>query len=327
MDQRTRPGPAAGDVHPRVGALPPGRPRGGPRGVRAHPRRGAARGPRVVGLRGRRARDGRDHRVRDGGVGPRAAGSPTTAPTSACRRGPRRASTRPANVVLAARGLISADALLSGTRHWWPEEGRIAVQAGAAALDVLGRDGDVDGDVGPAHRGRRVPARPLGSWPGRRRGALRRPRGGPPRHGGAHRAPGASQRAARATPTGCATRRRSSSERGPCCTHRASRAGPGWPGSGPSTSGPAGLPATTCPSRGWRHAGTRSSRCSRSRASRTRWRAAGGASRRCCWPRVTARPTRCCAAARESARALGAAPLARRPRPAGSTPPSAPPPR
>ena len=38
VDQRARPRPAARDAHPRVGPLPPGRPRGRPRGVRAHPR-------------------------------------------------------------------------------------------------------------------------------------------------------------------------------------------------------------------------------------------------------------------------------------------------
>ena len=46
--------------------------------------------------------------------------------------------------VLAARGLVTAHELVAATRPWWPEEGRIAVQVGAAALDVLGRDGDVE---------------------------------------------------------------------------------------------------------------------------------------------------------------------------------------
>ena len=46
--------------------------------------------------------------------------------------------------VLAGRGGVTADELLSGTRPWWSEEGRIAVQSGATAIDVLGRDGDVD---------------------------------------------------------------------------------------------------------------------------------------------------------------------------------------
>jgi DNA-binding CsgD family transcriptional regulator len=46
--------------------------------------------------------------------------------------------------VLAGRGGVSADELLAGTRPWWPEEGRIAVQSGATAIDVLGRDGEVD---------------------------------------------------------------------------------------------------------------------------------------------------------------------------------------
>ncbi|HSO65853.1 MAG TPA: tetratricopeptide repeat protein, partial [Ornithinibacter sp.] len=46
--------------------------------------------------------------------------------------------------VRAGRGTASAHEMLSGTRPWWPEEGRIAVQSGAMAIDVLGRDGDVD---------------------------------------------------------------------------------------------------------------------------------------------------------------------------------------
>jgi len=50
----------------------------------------------------------------------------------------------PAGLVLAARGLAGADELVSGSRPWWAEEGRIAVQSGAAAVDVLGRDGDID---------------------------------------------------------------------------------------------------------------------------------------------------------------------------------------
>ncbi|HET6969342.1 MAG TPA: helix-turn-helix transcriptional regulator, partial [Ornithinibacter sp.] len=46
--------------------------------------------------------------------------------------------------VLAGRGLVSAAEVVATTRPWWAEEGRIAVQAGAAALDVLGGAGDVD---------------------------------------------------------------------------------------------------------------------------------------------------------------------------------------
>ena len=46
--------------------------------------------------------------------------------------------------VLAARGGVTADELLAGIRPWWPEDGRIAVQSGAAAVDLLGRDGEVD---------------------------------------------------------------------------------------------------------------------------------------------------------------------------------------
>jgi DNA-binding CsgD family transcriptional regulator/tetratricopeptide (TPR) repeat protein len=46
--------------------------------------------------------------------------------------------------VLAGRGGVTAEELLAGTRPWWSEEGRIAVQSGATAIDVLGRDGDVD---------------------------------------------------------------------------------------------------------------------------------------------------------------------------------------
>ncbi|GAA4402499.1 helix-turn-helix transcriptional regulator [Fodinibacter luteus] len=46
--------------------------------------------------------------------------------------------------VRAARGEVGAEDLLAATRPWWPEDGRIAVQSGAAALDLLGRAGDVD---------------------------------------------------------------------------------------------------------------------------------------------------------------------------------------
>ena len=50
--------------------------------------------------------------------------------------------------VLAGRGLVTAAEVVGSTRPWWAEEGRIAVQAGAAALDVLGREGDVDAMLG-----------------------------------------------------------------------------------------------------------------------------------------------------------------------------------
>ncbi|WP_392542018.1 AAA family ATPase [Oryzobacter telluris] len=46
--------------------------------------------------------------------------------------------------VRAARGIATADELLSASRPWWGDDGRIAVQAGSAAFDVLGREGDVD---------------------------------------------------------------------------------------------------------------------------------------------------------------------------------------
>ncbi|MFQ6172528.1 helix-turn-helix transcriptional regulator [Oryzobacter sp. R7] len=46
--------------------------------------------------------------------------------------------------VRAARGVVSADELLGASRPWWGEDGRIAVQAGSAAFEVLGRDGDLD---------------------------------------------------------------------------------------------------------------------------------------------------------------------------------------
>jgi len=46
--------------------------------------------------------------------------------------------------VLAARGLASATELVDATRTWWREDGRMAVQTGAAALDVLGREGQVE---------------------------------------------------------------------------------------------------------------------------------------------------------------------------------------
>lgn len=46
--------------------------------------------------------------------------------------------------VRAARGTVSADELLASSRPWWREDGRIAVQAGSAAFEVLGREGDLD---------------------------------------------------------------------------------------------------------------------------------------------------------------------------------------
>ncbi len=46
--------------------------------------------------------------------------------------------------VRAARGDAGPDDLLTASRPWWGDDGRIAVQAGSAAFDVLGRDGDVD---------------------------------------------------------------------------------------------------------------------------------------------------------------------------------------
>jgi DNA-binding CsgD family transcriptional regulator len=49
-----------------------------------------------------------------------------------------------AGQVLAARGVAGVAELIDGSRPWWTEDGRIAVQCGAAALDVVGRDGDVD---------------------------------------------------------------------------------------------------------------------------------------------------------------------------------------
>ena len=50
--------------------------------------------------------------------------------------------------VLVGRGGVTAERVLSATRPWWSEDGRIVVQSGAAALDVLGRDGDVDAMLG-----------------------------------------------------------------------------------------------------------------------------------------------------------------------------------
>jgi DNA-binding CsgD family transcriptional regulator len=46
--------------------------------------------------------------------------------------------------VRAARGVAAPDDLITASRPWWGDDGRIAVQAGSAAFDVLGRDGDVD---------------------------------------------------------------------------------------------------------------------------------------------------------------------------------------
>ncbi len=46
--------------------------------------------------------------------------------------------------VLAGRGAATAEEIIARTRPWWSSDGRCAVQSGAAAIDVLGRDGDVD---------------------------------------------------------------------------------------------------------------------------------------------------------------------------------------
>lgn len=46
--------------------------------------------------------------------------------------------------VRVARGDAGADELLTASRPWWSDDGRIAVQAGVAALEALGRDGEVD---------------------------------------------------------------------------------------------------------------------------------------------------------------------------------------
>ncbi len=46
--------------------------------------------------------------------------------------------------VRAGRGTSTADELLAASRPWWGEDGRIAVQAGSAAFEVRGHDGDVD---------------------------------------------------------------------------------------------------------------------------------------------------------------------------------------
>ncbi|WP_299445344.1 AAA family ATPase [uncultured Phycicoccus sp.] len=46
--------------------------------------------------------------------------------------------------VRVGRGLASADEVLAATRPWWSSDGRVAVQAGAAALDALGRAGELD---------------------------------------------------------------------------------------------------------------------------------------------------------------------------------------
>jgi DNA-binding NarL/FixJ family response regulator len=43
--------------------------------------------------------------------------------------------------VPAARGQADAESLLAATRPWWSEDGRLAVQSGSAAVDVLGREG------------------------------------------------------------------------------------------------------------------------------------------------------------------------------------------
>ena len=47
--------------------------------------------------------------------------------------------------VLVGRGLATAEEVLERTRPWWSSDGRCAVQSGAAAVDVLGREGDLGG--------------------------------------------------------------------------------------------------------------------------------------------------------------------------------------
>ena len=163
LDQRARPRPAAGDVHPRVGALPAGRPPGGAGGLRAHRRRGPPRRAGVVGLRARRPRDGGDDGLRDGRLGPRAA---SVADHTADVAMPSWAAAS----IDAAVGAVLAGPWPGDVRRaarrppapWWAEEGRMAVQSGVAALDVLGRDGDVDADARPARRAGRLPARAVG---------------------------------------------------------------------------------------------------------------------------------------------------------------------
>ncbi|MGG5257222.1 helix-turn-helix transcriptional regulator [Phycicoccus avicenniae] len=46
--------------------------------------------------------------------------------------------------VPAARGSLDPEALLAAARPWWSEDGRIAAQAGAVAVDVLGRAGRLE---------------------------------------------------------------------------------------------------------------------------------------------------------------------------------------
>jgi DNA-binding CsgD family transcriptional regulator/tetratricopeptide (TPR) repeat protein len=50
-----------------------------------------------------------------------------------------------AGYVRAARGTASAADLLAVSRPWWGKDGRIAVQSGSAAVELLGRDGDIEG--------------------------------------------------------------------------------------------------------------------------------------------------------------------------------------
>ena len=205
------------------------------------------------------------------------------------------------------------------------------MQSGATAIDVLGRDGDVDamlalhaevvgflrdlwgagrvaaevrlaalavGHLGTALRG--PAARAPGRAPRPRRPPGRRGRG---RVGRRPRCPRRDARDPLLAPARDRRRRRSS------CPRR-SRAGRGRPGWRPSSSGRTGPRARTCPLEvlarrhavGW-------STSSRSTASPTRWPAPGPGWRRCSSPRVTPGPTTCFGAARETAARLGAAPL------------------
>ena len=180
LDPRARPGAAARDAHPGVGALPAGRPPGRPGGLRAHRRRGAPGRPGVVGLRRRRPGDGRDHRLRDGRLGPRAAARRPRADLGMPSWAPRASTPPPAR--------CSPPAAWSPPTSWSPAAApggptraappcRGCGRARRARPRRRGRRG-----CSPCTPSRRRPARALGRGMGRGRGAAGRDGARAPRH-------------------------------------------------------------------------------------------------------------------------------------------------
>ena len=99
--------------------------------------------------------------------------------------------------VRAGRGTATADELLAASRPWWGEDGRIAVQAGSAAVEALGHDGDLDAMLALHGEVVDLPPRPLGRRPRGRRGPPRRRHPRAPRRRPPGRDAGPARRAAR----------------------------------------------------------------------------------------------------------------------------------